>query len=419
MMGFTCVGVNSQLAVHRFTETYFTSFKKELLVRLGISNLDDIKNISEDSKIFFPEKGMELLSIKDRKSKQIVFEKSLDDDLLKKLHTLIYNELSTLVDSVTIDNTVTLIMYEEGDYFAKHRDFSTIFSKNIICVHLLLYLEQPEIGGETVIYIDNNTSMKLKTDHLFDKTIEHESLIVESGRKCVALFDVFLEKKLSTSTNVIGSIEYLGKKINLYDRENDLQLCYCDMVIERMTEDEEYSLGMISDRSGRCIKSHHDGSIVRYCKEYGSFDDLCIFNMDELDEVWMSDKKHIMWSTIDEETGTSFIPIDPILYEKLKAISSKEHREHKDLRGFCNSRTEYICCSVSKYYFNLPTKTDLIYEVINSTNSDIKPTDTPNWCTLPIEVKQTILDNMSYEELFHLVRGKIDLEENNEYDIYA
>ncbi|AAF44599.1 C4L/C10L-like family protein [Fowlpox virus] len=415
-MEFSCTGTNNQLAVHRFTETRFTSFKKELLVNLGISDLNDIKNICEDSKIFFPEKRTELLSIKDRKSKQIVFENSLNDDLLKKLHALIYDELSTVVDSVTVENTVTLIMYEKGDYFARHRDFSTVFSKNIICVHLLLYLEQPETGGETVIYIDNNTSVKLKTDHLFDKTIEHESITVESGRKCVALFDVLLEKKLSASTNVIGSIEYLGKKINLYDRENDLQLCYCDMVIERMTEDKEYSLGMISDRSGRCIKSHHNGSIVRYRKEeYGSFDALCIYNMNEVDEIWTGDKKHIIWSTIDKKTGTSFIPIDPVLYEKLKAISSKEHKEYKDLRGFCNSRTEYICCSVSKYYFDLPTKTDLIHEVINSIDYDTKSVGTPDWYTLPIEVKQTILGNMSYEELFNIVRGNIALEEDNEY----
>ncbi|ARF02782.1 SWPV1-208 [Shearwaterpox virus] len=414
-MGFSCIDKDNNVLVHVFSKSYFETFKKGLLSKLNLHNVDDIKRYSKDSKIFCTKRGAEVISIKDRKSTQVVFKDVLKDEVIKELKELIYSDLKSSVDDIIISNTVTLVVYDKGDYFRKHKDFSSLFSRNTTCAHLLLYLEKPEIGGETAIYLgyEDTSSLKVTSDVIFDKTISHESLTVTEGRKCIALFDVILKSKLSPSTNKIASIQYLDSEIPLYDRENNLELCYCDMEIKRLEGDRDHiRAGFIFDRSGRCVKVHYCGEPLKSNVSFRSFKAMCAVHMIELDDIWMGKDDHIVWSRINED-DTSFIPTDPVLYDRLLSIATKEHSENKDLRGFCNSETEYIYCSVSKFYFNLPNESEIIDKIISKYNTEIVSIDGVNWTTLPIEMRREILCKMSYKELFSLLRGPIELVENS------
>ncbi|ALA62493.1 C4L/C10L-like family protein [Turkeypox virus] len=351
-MGITCME-NNRIALHVFSESHFAKFKEKLFGYLSVKSMSDIKSLSTASKIFDIAEGNEVIRESDRKSNQLVLLDVFDTDTLEYLKSLIYDGIKDVVDDIIINNAATIVIYEKGDYFLKHRDFSNLFSHGLECAHLLLYLEVAEKGGETVVYLDNNSLFKTKADIILDKSIFHEGAVVESGRKCIALFDILLDLKKSSYPNKIASIEYSDNIIELYDKEDNRTLCYCDIEIERLVGNKDtFRVGVILDRSGRCIKTHLNG-IIKHAEEYTSLEAMLLLHMIELDDLWTWHRKNIIWSSIDK-SQKCFIPEDIALFNELKSISSSEHAKNKPLKGFCNDGEEYIHCSISQYYFNLP-----------------------------------------------------------------
>ncbi|QRY18971.1 ORF-101 [Teiidae poxvirus 1] len=397
-MSQTYIDAKGCVTVHIFSKNCFEKIKIDLRNKI---NLNEVKLKVEQSKIFDVSKGIETLNLIDRKSKQIIVKDILNEEFMSELKDVIRRDLQVLIGEIFIENNVTLVMYEKDDFFSKHTDFVSVFIKETTCMHLLLYLESAEEGGETVIHTGRNT-IKTKTDLIFDKRILHESLVVERGTKIIALFNVILNQKKLTANSVLAKIDFVSLEVLMYIREQkDLSLCYCDFKIQRFEGNKDnYRAGVLMDRTGRCVKVHLNGDISLSPKpkrgEYESFEVFCYCCMHELDDIWVADKKNIAWEKVADKK--SFLPSNVKFFQKLINIASEEHSQHVEMAGFCNSEKEYICCSIARYYFNLPKKKDLVFEAVNLVDHSTEITS--SWAILPIEIKEKILDHMTYEELF-------------------
>ncbi|QGM48850.1 MPPV-226 vaccinia C4L/C10L-like protein [Magpiepox virus 2] len=354
-MGLTCVDEKGNVKVHVFSESLFDDFKLVMFKDLN-KDLHEIKRLAKVSKVFDYSKGKEVVEKNKRQSKSVILKDKLSKETISLLKDNIEKELESF-DNIIIKNDVTITIYEKGDFFSLHRDFVPLFINNMKCMHLLLYLEVPDKGGETAIYLKENSKdvMKLKTDVIFDKSIPHESIKIEEGTKCIALFDVLIEQNINNK-NIVGKIDYLDAEISLYDKESDdLSLCYCDFKVQRYSEYDSYRAGLILDRSGRCVNVHIDEEIPdseRIDRIYESFEIFCYLMSMDLDEIKINNGKNIAWSSLDDHYH--FLPKDINLYKKLIPIASEEHSARVEMVGHCNEGNEYISCYVSRYYFNLP-----------------------------------------------------------------
>ncbi|UOX38567.1 C4L/C10L-like gene family protein [Finch poxvirus] len=356
-MGLTCIDEKGSVIVHIFSESLLDDFKLAMLKDLN-KDLDEIKRLVKVSKVFDYSKGKEVVEKNKRQSKSVILKDKLRKETISLLKDHIEKELK-LFDNIIIKNDVTITVYEKGDFFSLHRDFVPLFMNNVKCMHLLLYLEVPDKGGETAIYLNENSKnvMKLKSDVIFDKSILHESIKIEEGTKCIALFDVLIDQNINKK-NIVGKVNYLGTEIPLYSKEsNDLSLCYCDFKVQRYSKHESYTAGVILDRSGRCVNVHIDGKITDNdgtYEIYSSFEVFCYLMSMDLDEIQINKGKNIAWSSLDNDDH--FLPKDTNLYKQLIPIASDEHCTRVEMVGHCNDNNEYISCSVSRYYFNLPNK---------------------------------------------------------------
>lgn len=93
---------------------------------------------------------------------------------------------------------VTIIQYDEGDFFDWHSDFrrSLTYSDAWVEAHLLLCLEAPEEGGELEIEGQSNYAYTERGAILFDKSQRHRALPVNKGRKIIISVDVELTRKI-------------------------------------------------------------------------------------------------------------------------------------------------------------------------------------------------------------------------------
>lgn len=411
--------------IHIFSDDYFSDFKKSLIEEIETNYMDyDFR----ESRILDEHTGYEVLDLENCKSKQIVYE-SLCKDLTTKLENLIVSQLKYIIREVRVENKVTFIIYGVGDYLKKtNNNPGKKKSKNTLCMYILLLLQKATEGGETKFYLKEiNSSVDTSSDVLFDKSVYHETTMVESGVTYVALFDVTM--KLKTEKGILDTIEYLDVSINLYDHENNNTLCYCEVIYIALPCKKLIHAGILINRKGKCILTHVNNKIhsVEHPIVFSSFQDISISKFNREYTVAYIEKNtinDIAWSSIDSNEEDSYLPNDKELFEKLMKISSKEHAKCYEIECIDENNKEsdpcYIYCMVSKYYFNLPDKDYITDYIIEHGDTLESPSD--DWQELEDSKKRDLLSSYEYDQLFKIVLSKQEYdrqsdESDNDSDI--
>nr|UOX39090.1 C4L/C10L-like gene family protein [Finch poxvirus] len=408
-MGITCFN-NNRLSLHMFSDIYLTKIKET------ISNKS---NFDVD---------------KENTNKLVMIE----DTLKENIRSLVYDELKSLIDNVKVCSVFTLITQEKEcylDVLLENQTYIDYKNKKTMC--LLMFLKIHDNNKKVIRYVDKdkNPFMNITSDILFDKKLMHD-LIIESGRKHMVVIDIDIDIKISPDTNLLATIEYLGSSINLYDKENDFKLCYCDIEIKKLFGYPYFlNVGLLFDRSGRCVKVHRDKKASKW-NLFSSFEEFCINDVCEIEDIWIVDEdgknsfQEITWSNLDTDNkDDDFLPIDSEFNKILCKLYCKNNIKNIKLRGLFNysdeddeddnddnddndddEDDEDIYCFISRYYFDLPTKLELVDNIIRV----LKEYEylMPNWNAIPIELKREILDKMSYLELSELLIKPERLSEN-------
>lgn len=113
--------------------------------------------------------------------------------------------VNTILKKITVDgrvsaisiarNHVTFIRYDEGDFFAWHKDYMRYDTMSRTFEgHLLVCLEAPKSGGDLVIEDQTNRTQTYNyttgSAILFDKSLKHQALPVTAGSKLIMSIDV-------------------------------------------------------------------------------------------------------------------------------------------------------------------------------------------------------------------------------------
>lgn len=402
--------------MHIFSDDYFSDFKKLLIEEIETNYMD--YDFSE-SRILDEHTGYEILDLEHCKSKQIVYE-SLCKDLTTKLENLIVSQLKYIVSEVRVENKVTFVVYGVGDYLKKTNNKPCKKkSKNTLCMYILLLLQKATEGGKTKFYLKGINSLDISSDVLFDKSVYHETTIVESGVTYVALLDVTM--KLKTEKGIVDTIEYLDVSINLYDRENNNTLCYCEVIyIAPPCNKKLVRAGILINRKGKCLLTHINNKIhsIEHPIVFSSFQDVSVSKFNREYTVAYLEKNtinDIAWSSIDSNENDNYLPNDKELFDKLMKISSKEHAKCYEIEYIDESNEDaepyYAYCMVSKYYFKLPDKESIINYIIKQ--GDSLEAISTDWKELEDSKKCDLLSSYERDQLFKIVLSK------QEYDLQS
>ncbi|QRM15299.1 vaccinia C4L/C10L-like protein [Mudlarkpox virus] len=393
-MGITCFN-NNRLSLHMFSDIYLSKIKET------ISNKSNFDVYKENT------------------NKLVMIE----DTLKENIRSLVYDELKSLIDDVKVCNVFALITQEKEcylDMLLENQTYIDYKNKKTMC--LLMFLKIYD-NSRKIRYVDKdkNPFINITSDILFDKKLIHD-LIIESGRKHIVIIDIDIDIKISPDTNLLATIEYLGSSINLYDKENDFTLCYCDIEIKKLSGYPYFlNVGLLFDRSGRCIKVHRDKKVSTQYNLFDSFEEFCINDVCGIEDIWIVDEdgknsfQEITWSKLDiDNKDDDFLPIYSEFNKILCKLCCKNNIRNIKLRCLFNYSNysddddededdddEDIYCFISRYYFDLPTKLELVDNIIRV----LKEYEClmPNWSDIPIELKREILGKLSYLELSELL----------------
>lgn len=94
---------------------------------------------------------------------------------------------------------IDLIKYEVGGFFKRHHDFVHFVSDTMKCYSLLICLEGDCVGGETKLYIEDEEytiahSKKPRHYLLFRNELDHEGVVIKSGKKVILKVDLWCFK---------------------------------------------------------------------------------------------------------------------------------------------------------------------------------------------------------------------------------
>lgn len=167
------------------------------LVDDDLVNLVDLNQLKfEESQVYQRNKS-ENKKVEDvRNSTQV----SLNDRKLKeKVSNLLSNLDTNLYFHINSDN-FDLIQYQEGQYFKCHQDYVTITSNIFRSYSMLICIQEPSEGGETVLHFSNDKVIwkcQKGSCIIFDNEIWHEGLEVLKGQKIILKIDLLGYHKTS------------------------------------------------------------------------------------------------------------------------------------------------------------------------------------------------------------------------------
>lgn len=154
---------------------------------------------------------------------------SLVDNYLQEM-----TKLDKWSDYVLVKNNVTVVKYEEGDFFDAHEDFLSFKSNVFQEFTWILCLDGNCDGGETMIYVNDffkHASSNSKTTGcslVFRKDLKHAGEIIRSGHKYIMTCNVNVFSKSCTSILVVSFKDYDEKyvlpEINILKHETQLKV---------------------------------------------------------------------------------------------------------------------------------------------------------------------------------------------------
>ncbi|ARF02645.1 SWPV1-028 [Shearwaterpox virus] len=391
---------NNLPRIRTFTKDHFRNFK-DIMIKEIETNYMDLDS-SEGEK----------LDTENCKAKKIVY-RSLCKEVTSKLEILIYSVLRSIATTVYVDDEVSVITYEEGDYLSKNKSSEQDICKNTLCMCMLLSLQDAEEGGEFRMYTDEGNCLIISSDVLFDKFILHECTRVIDGKKCIAIFDIIV--KLKNEEGNLNAVTYMDNDLHLYSDKENKTFCYCEIeFIKSSLHSEHFFVGVIINKNGKCILIHTNFEISS-CDTiiFNSFKELSlyIFN-DECDEVNVDHIDDTIWSSYDD--SDLLLPNDKKLFKALMETDKKENTSYCEIE-LSQSYEEYtdkltLHCIIGTYYFNLPNRKTIIDYMINNF---IDNNNVADWKELSDTHKRYILSWTPYKELFYMAISPCENDEFN------
>jgi len=179
----------------------------ELLSHQDIETLLDVitGRKFKASPVFNPKKQQHLVNPKTRRSKTCNLTLDRTMSAVKAVVQRALDQVNTSGEArVTLSREhVTIIRYDEGDFFLEHQDHRRFPNESASRYegHLLVCLEAPEAGGELVVRVGEDEQVYRYTiiggGVLFDKGQRHEALPVTSGCKMIMSIDVDVTRVVS------------------------------------------------------------------------------------------------------------------------------------------------------------------------------------------------------------------------------
>ncbi|AXN74803.1 IL-1 receptor antagonist [Akhmeta virus] len=222
-----------------------------------------------------------------------------DSDIIENIRKILYRRLKN-VECVDIDNTITFMKYNPDDNNNSKRTCSNWvpLTSNYMEYCLVIYLENPIYGGKIKVYQPTG-NIKSDKDIMFAKTLDFKSKKVITGHKTIAILDISISYMRSMMT-----IQYNDEVgIDIHTDKNGKELCYCYVTIEDHYLVDVETIGVIVDRSGKCLLVNNHLGIVKDKLISNSFSDVCmdtIFGFSEARELFTltnDDNRNIAWGT--------------------------------------------------------------------------------------------------------------------------
>ncbi|AEY73762.1 hypothetical protein VAC_DPP15_227 [Vaccinia virus] len=289
---------------------------------------------------------------------------SMEDnsDIIENIRKILYRRLKN-VECVDIDSTITFMKYDPNDDNKRTCSNWVPLTNNYMEYCLVIYLETPICGGKIKLYHPTG-NIKSDKDIMFAKTLDFKSKKVLTGRKTIAVLDISVSYNRSMTT-----IHYNDDvDIDIHTDKNGKELCYCYITIDDHYLVDVETIGVIVNRSGKCllVNNHLGIGIVKDKRISDSFGDVCmdtIFDFSEARELFSltnDDNRNIAWDTdkLDDDTDI-WTPVTENDYKFLSRLvlyaksQSDTVFDYYVLTGDTEPPTVFIF-KVTRFYFNMP-----------------------------------------------------------------
>ncbi|AKJ93654.1 il-1 receptor antagonist [Raccoonpox virus] len=272
-------------------------------------------------------------------------------DISQSISEILYKKFKN-VQNIEVSSGITFIKYNSLDT----DNYELNLSDNDMEYYLVICLDKSTI--KTTICPTSDTTVTSSDDIMFSKTLDFRFSNLKRGYKIVVC-SISITYKPS-----ICKIQYNGNYIDISTDQEGNNLCYCNVSMYPHHLIDLETMGVLVDRSGRCLLVDEFYYRFRKNKIYDSFIDLCmdhIFELstDELFTMRNEDGKNIAWDTNKLDTNCkTWIPRSEDDYEflyKLMNLKSKDHKfEYYVLVGDTDPCTIFTF-KVTKYYLNIDT----------------------------------------------------------------
>lgn len=141
-------------------------------------------------------------TIRNSKTISIKFDQTNENEIFNHITNIVYkiNKINSSNNSntnfVTTDyvNNLDIIQYSPGEYFNKHQDYVSLHSNIFKQYALIICIEEPKEGGDTILFLNNDKTHTFKNQKysglLFRNEIWHEANKVLSGKKIIVKIDL-------------------------------------------------------------------------------------------------------------------------------------------------------------------------------------------------------------------------------------
>ncbi|ALA62379.1 C4L/C10L-like protein [Turkeypox virus] len=330
----------------------------------------------------------------------------INDDIVSNISRRISNMLAIKIRVIDISSYFEIIVYDKDDTDIQHKELLSYIGYDSD-IHLLLYLvlvlDSPADGGENIIHIDNNFKSSIylpsSIDILFSRHALYEVSKIISGVKRIAVFKITAGFVLES--DIIADINYLGW-MHIYERELRNKFCYCHAKYINPYNEEYKQISILVNNLGKCMITamHNNVRKIKRPTIFSSFEEFCIkVIFPYCDKIEISGINGNIYSFSNQDTET-FIPNDPVLFEKLEQACTKREDKHYEIigRSLLCSHKETVICVMKKFYFSLPDKERLIDKAL-----ELSIVPRSDWFNLPESQKRNVLSWWSYNKLFRTI----------------
>jgi hypothetical protein len=352
--------------------------KEELKVFLSNFPINDTTGLIGDnpSELLDTEKEQKIYDVNVRDSSRIKFENcpQLFDLLQKSIIDKIQSQLPNY-EVILRHDDLELVQYLPGQFFKAHTDYQNLTGNFFKSYTLLLSCHSCNLGGETIIYLNNSHTKKplntltLNTDYIqiketghcpgsvliFDKDLYHEGLPILEGRKIILVANLIL---IPNSTQKTQKEHYL--KVNFPNKSSYL-------IPESWFEIDPLKKSIYTNIFKLSMESHPSVFIHEYTEELDNFES---FNL-------MYTKMLSLCPQINDDKTKQLEKIITSLRKIQYPVQDKTTNFLKFLKGSDN--TNHFTCCLSDYYEYLklfdhkshPDILPIVYSTVSGDTGDV------------------------------------------------